>query len=68
MIIQQIPLGDGHNLYLLGYNQTTGVLTFRTSRVPEHRQEETIKQVGEFIHTNLYKFHVSFLLKLIENE
>jgi hypothetical protein len=65
-VIQQISLGDGHSLYLIDYEPITKLLTFRTSRIPEHLQREIIIQNGEMIHTNLYKFHVNYLNKFME--
>ena len=65
-VIQQISLGDGHSLYLINYDRLTKTLTFRTSRVPEHLQKEIIQINEDMIHTNLYKFHINYLNKFME--
>lgn len=66
-IIQQVPLGDKESLYILDFDKEE--LTFRTSRVPEHRQTEKIQLRDNNICTNLYFFHQNYLVKFLqENE
>ena len=64
-LIQQIPLGDGENLYILDFNPENNLLTFRSSRVPEQRQEETIVFKDHIAFTNLYYFNSQFLTKFL---
>jgi hypothetical protein len=66
MIIQQVYLNDGENLYILGYNPEKSELTFRTSRVPEYKQTEKILQVGYMIKINLYEIPIQYLQKFID--
>ena len=65
-IIQQISLGDGHNMYIIDFNKETEELTFRTSRVPEHLQIEKTQLRGENVCTNLYSFNKNYLLKFLQ--
>jgi hypothetical protein len=62
MIIQMVSMGE-HALFILDYKNSE--LTFRTSRVPEHRQTEKVTIDSDMVYTNLYKFHISYLNNFI---
>ncbi len=57
-----VKMGE-HALFILNYKD--GELTFRTSRVPEHRQTEKITIEGDMVCTNLYKFYIGYLNNFI---
>ena len=59
--IQMVCLNDGQSLFILDFDKKKDELTFRTSRIPEHKQTEKITRNGDNIHTNLYFFNRSYL-------
>lgn len=63
--IQQVPLKDGESIFILDYNEQNSELTFRTSRVPEHKQTEKVKIINDKVYTYLYNFHISFIEQFI---
>ena len=69
-LIQLIPLPNGEYIFLTGFDLDNSELTFRTSRIPEMLQTESIKADDKgMLHTSLYNFNGQYLQKFInENE
>lgn len=65
MIVQQVPFRDFESIYIIAFNKETDELTFRTSRVPEHKQTEKITRLGNDVSTHLYAFPLFYLDKFI---
>ena len=63
--IQQVPLKDGESIFILDYNEQNSELTFRTSRVPKHKQTEKVKIIDDKVYTSICNFHVSFIEQFI---
>lgn len=63
--IQQVFTGESY-LYIIDWNEETKELTFRSSYNPENLQKEVVKISGQFVYTNLYHFHISYLQQFIE--
>lgn len=62
--IQQIYTGES-NLYIVGWNDQTKELSFRSSRNPENLQTEVVRIEGNFVYTSLYHFHKNYLQQFI---
>jgi len=62
--IQMIFTGEAI-LFILGFDVDKQELTFRTSRNPEYIQTEKILVQDNFVYTNLYFFHISYLKKFL---
>ena len=63
--IQMVKTSEDNYLFIIGFNNETGELTFRTSRQPNHLQTEKVFIEGDVVHTNLYFFNISYLKKFL---
>lgn len=64
--LQMIPITADYSLFITGYNEATGELSFRTSNAPERIQTEQIEINDNMVYTSLYHFHVNYLGKFIQ--
>ena len=62
--IQMIKTSDDNYRFISEFDKE-GNLTFRSSRQIERIQTEKVVIEGEFVYTNLYFFHLSYLEKFL---
>jgi len=63
--IQMIVTKEGDSIFLIGFNQETNELTFRSSFNPDYLQTEKITSDKQMIYTSVHFFPVAFLQKFI---
>lgn len=70
-VIQMIPTSGENSIFICGFDEETSELTFRSSLNPQNKQKEVVsidKEKG-MVYTNLFFFHVNYLIKFLqENE
>ena len=64
-VIQMVKTSDDNSLFILDFDEENEVLTFRTTRMPNYRQNEKVKISEDMVYTNLYHFPIFFLTKFV---
>jgi hypothetical protein len=64
-IIQQVPITADNTIYIIGYNEDTRTMQFRTSQQPAYLQSEQIEIEDDVVYTGLYHFPLAFLQKYL---
>lgn len=65
-VIQQVPFGDDRNLFIIGFNEDTNMLTFRFASNPHYNITQEIRIEGDMVFTEDYHFPMYFLQKFID--
>lgn len=65
-IIQEVKINEEEKLFIIGFDEESNILTFRTSFEPNYKQEEKVSILKDVVRTSLYFFHISYLIKFIK--